>query len=76
MILGLIKPQFEASKNEIQKGGIILSPIIHKRICNDFENWFDKKLKMKTIGITQSPIKGPKGNTEFLIAAKFRSDIS
>ena len=76
IIIGLIKPQFEASQKEIQKGGIILNSFIHKRICDDFENWFIQKLKMKVIGITQSPIKGPKGNIEFLIVAKFILDIS
>ena len=76
IIIGLIKPQFEASQKEIQKGGIILNSLIHKRICDDFENWFIQKLKMKVIGITQSPIKGPKGNIEFLIVAKFILDIS
>ena len=76
IIIGLIKPQFEASQNEIQKGGIILNPLVHKKICDDLENWFIQKLKMKVIGIIQSPIKGPKGNIEFLIAAKFILDIS
>jgi len=76
IIIGLIKPQFEASQNEIQKGGIILNSLVHKRICDDLENWFVQKLKMKVIGIIQSPIKGPKGNIEFLIAAKFILDIS
>ena len=37
------------------------------------KNWFIQKCKMKIIGLSQSPIKGPKGNIEFLIAAKFDS---
>ncbi len=71
LVIGLIKPQFEASKDEIKKGGIILDPFIHKRICNDFENWFVKDCNMKLLGVTRSPLKGPKGNIEFLIAAKY-----
>tara|TARA_Y100000590_G_scaffold358475_1_gene413848 strand:+ start:540 stop:1277 length:738 start_codon:yes stop_codon:yes gene_type:complete len=71
LVIGLIKPQFEASKDEIKKGGIILDPLIHKRICNDFENWFLKDCDMKLLGVTSSPLKGPKGNIEFLIAAKY-----
>jgi len=70
IIIGLIKPQFEASKSEIQKGGVILDSKIHTRICEDFNQWFSSKCKMKVQGIIPSPIKGPKGNIEFLIYAK------
>tara|TARA_B100001123_G_C15170279_1_gene971107 strand:+ start:91 stop:828 length:738 start_codon:yes stop_codon:yes gene_type:complete len=69
-IIGLIKPQFEAKKNEIKRGGIVSNSLIHRRICEDFQNWFSKKYNMNILGITQSPIKGPKGNIEFLIGAK------
>ena len=70
IIIGLIKPQFESSKNEVGKGGVVKDDKIHKRICLDFENWFISKCKMKVLGIIQSPIKSPKGNIEFLICAK------
>jgi len=68
-ILGLIKPQFEAQKKEI-KGGIVKDQNIHNRICDDFKEWFPKYLNMNVIGLTQSPVKGPKGNIEFFIYAK------
>ena len=70
IIIGLIKPQFESEKKEIKKGGIIDDPNIHERICNDFKEWFKLVCGMRVLGITQSPIKGPKGNIEFLICAK------
>ena len=70
IVIGLIKPQFEASKNEIQKGGVIYDSEIHARICEDFREWFSFKCKMEVQGIIPSPIKGPKGNIEFLIYAK------
>ena len=70
MVIGLIKPQFEASKNEIQKGGVILDSEVHSRICEDFREWFSSKCEMKVQGIIPSPINGPKGNVEFLIYAK------
>ena len=70
IVIGLIKPQFEASKNEIQKGGVILDSEVHSRICEDFREWFSSKCEMKVQGIIPSPIKGPKGNVEFLIYAK------
>ena len=70
IVIGLIKPQFEASKNEVQRGGVILDSEIHARICEDFSEWFLSKCKMKVQGIIPSPIRGPKGNIEFLIYAK------
>ena len=69
IVIGLIKPQFEAKKNEIKKGGLIIDPKIHSRICDEFRQWFSFKCKMKVLGIIQSPIKGPKGNIEFFIYA-------
>ena len=65
-IIGLIKPQFEVKKNETKKG-IVLDKNIHLRICDEYKNWFEEKLFMKVIGLVESPIKGPKGNHEFLI---------
>ena len=70
MIIGLIKPQFESEKNELKKGGVIIDSKIHERICKDYTAWFNLNCKMKAIGITESPLKGPKGNVEFLIYAK------
>ena len=73
IILGLIKPQFECNKSELKRGGVILDTKIHKRICKDFTNWFESVCKMDVKGIIESPIKGPKGNTEFLIYALKKS---
>ena len=60
----------DAMATFLKKGGIIKDPIIHKRICDDYNEWFTKYCKMKVEGILTSPIKGPKGNIEFLIYAK------
>lgn len=73
IVIGLIKPQFESSRNELQKGGVILNPEIHKRICQDFREWFLSQCKMQVQEIIPSPIIGPKGNIEFLIYAKQKS---
>ena len=70
VLIALIKPQFESEKKEIKKGGIITDSKIHERICKNYEEWLIKKCKMKVLGITSSPIKGAKGNIEFLICAK------
>ena len=70
-IIALIKPQFEANKCEIRKGGVVIDPSVHQRICKEIESWFVDECKMKVQGITESPIKGTKGNIEFLIVAQF-----
>ena len=59
-------------KKELIKRGVIRDPNIHERICNNYEDWFSIDCKMKVLGITPSPIKGPKGNVEFLITVKFQ----
>ena len=70
IIIILIKPQFEANKKEIKKG-VVRDPNIHNRICEDIKTWLINECKSKIIGLVESPIKGPKGNVEFLVVAKY-----
>ncbi|VBB42072.1 putative rRNA methyltransferase YqxC [uncultured Desulfatiglans sp.] len=68
-IIALIKPQFEAGKNEVGKGGVVRDPACHRRVVEDLTGFF------QTTGWTPleaipSPILGPKGNREFLICLK------
>ena len=70
IVIALIKPQFEAKRTDVGKGGIIKDIQIHKKICREYHDWFTKYCKMEVLGITPSPIKGSKGNKEFLICAK------
>ncbi|MDC0195163.1 TlyA family RNA methyltransferase [Alphaproteobacteria bacterium] len=69
VILALIKPQFESHKKEIKKRGVITDSKVHQRICDEFTLWFSTTCNMEVLGIMESPIKGPKGNTEFFICA-------
>ena len=70
-IVALIKPQFESNKNETKKG-VIKDFLIHQRICNEISEWFENINSSKVLSIIESPIKGPKGNVEFLITVKFQ----
>ena len=70
IIIILIKPQFEANKKEIKRG-VVRDPNIHNRICEDIKHWLINECKSKIIGLVESPIKGPKGNIEFLVVAKY-----
>jgi 23S rRNA (cytidine1920-2'-O)/16S rRNA (cytidine1409-2'-O)-methyltransferase len=71
VIIALIKPQFESKKNETKKG-VVKDFIIHQRICNEISEWFNNIGCSKVLNINESPIKGPKGNTEFLITVKYQ----
>ena len=62
----LIKPQFEADKNDIGKKGLIKDKEIHLKICNDILD-FLLKLNLSILNFTYSPIKGQTGNIEYLI---------
>ena len=71
----LIKPQFEAGKENISKNGIVRKPSVHKSILNDML-FFAKENKMTPMGLDVSPIKGGSGNTEYLMYLKKDSEIS
>ncbi len=64
-IIALIKPQFEARRNEVGKGGVIRKPEIHAKVLGRFVKWItDNGYRLK--GLTASPIQGASGNREFL----------
>lgn len=67
-LMALIKPQFEAGREDVGKGGVVRDPAIHLRVCHDVETWLSA-CGWHVVGITPSPITGPGGNVEFLIAA-------
>lgn len=69
-LITLIKPQFEAGKTEVSRGkGVIRDAALHEAICADIQHWIEGQ-GWRVLGITQSPITGPKGNKEFLLAAE------
>ncbi len=70
-IISLIKPQFETQKVNLNRG-VVRDSSIHKKICSDIKNWFIEKCHAEVIGITKSPISGPKGNQEFLIYCRLQ----
>lgn len=68
-LIGLIKPQFEAGRGEVGKGGVVRDQAVHERVCQEVSAWLSGS-GWHVIGITQSPITGPQGNVEFLIGAE------
>ena len=69
-IIALIKPQFEAGREKVGKGGIVRDPEIHREVIRDLEHFFNSRCGMKSMGVIDSPISGAKGNREFLIHLK------
>ncbi len=68
-LLALIKPQFEAGRGEVGKGGVVRDPAIHARVCHEIETWLVEN-GWTVAGVVESPITGPEGNVEFLVAAQ------
>ncbi len=67
-LIALIKPQFEAGRGEVGKGGVVRDPAIHARVCDEVADWLGSR-GWRVEGIVASPITGPEGNVEFLVAA-------
>ena len=67
-LAALIKPQFEAGREEVGKGGVVRDPAVHERVCTEVADWLEGK-GWQVLGVTRSPITGPEGNVEFLIGA-------
>ena len=68
-LIALIKPQFEVGKDQVGKGGVVREPELHQEVCDKIKNWISGLDGWEVLGVSKSPIKGPEGNVEFLIAA-------
>jgi len=69
-LVALIKPQFEVGKGEVGKKGVVRDPELHQQVCDRIEAWLSSLPGWHVLGIAESPITGPEGNKEFLIAAR------
>ena len=67
--MALIKPQFEAARGEIGKGGVVRDEAVRARVCDEVAAWLTGE-GWAVEGIVESPITGPEGNVEYLIAAR------
>lgn len=68
-LLALIKPQFEAGRADVGKGGVVRDDAVRERVCREVAAWLGEQ-GWTVEGLTTSPITGPEGNVEFLIAAR------
>ncbi|MCQ8239693.1 TlyA family RNA methyltransferase [Rhizosaccharibacter radicis] len=67
--IALIKPQFEAGRDAVGAKGVVRDPAVHDRVCGEIGDWWAALPGWTVRGIEPSPITGPEGNREFLIAA-------
>ena len=67
--VALIKPQFEAGPGAVGRRGVVRDPVVHTAVCERVQAWWAAMSGWHVLGVAESPITGPEGNREFLIAA-------
>jgi 23S rRNA (cytidine1920-2'-O)/16S rRNA (cytidine1409-2'-O)-methyltransferase len=67
--VALIKPQFEAGPDAVGRGGVVRDPAVHAAVCARVRGWWAGLPGWRVLGLVESPITGPEGNREFLLAA-------
>jgi 23S rRNA (cytidine1920-2'-O)/16S rRNA (cytidine1409-2'-O)-methyltransferase len=67
-LVALIKPQFEAGKDWVGKGGVVSDPLVHERVCGEIVAFLEGE-GWRVLGVTESPVEGGDGNREFLVGA-------
>ena len=74
-LVALVKPQFEAERSDVGKGGVVRDQSVREAACDKVKDWLIAS-GWNILGIAESPITGPKGNVEFLIGARSGTDHS
>lgn len=72
-IIALIKPQFEAARDEVEPGGVVRDRDVHRRVLHDIAAWAESN-GLHVRGLVPSPIRGPAGNIEFLVHLALQHD--
>src|SRR4051812_26544673 len=67
-LVALVKPQFEAGREEVGKGGVVRDEAVRRRVCDEAAAWVASE-GWRVLGVTESPITGPEGNVEYLLGA-------
>lgn len=65
-IVSLIKPQFEAGREHVGKGGVVRDPAVHAAVVERVRQFGTQSLPLEWLGLCESPLRGPAGNIEFL----------
>ena len=73
VLVALVKPQFEAGRARVGRGGIVRDAAVHEAVCARVREWLAGR-GWRVTGLTPSPIEGSDGNREFLVAATWPGD--
>jgi 23S rRNA (cytidine1920-2'-O)/16S rRNA (cytidine1409-2'-O)-methyltransferase len=65
-IVALVKPQFQARREEVRKGGVVRDPQVHAAVLGRLIVWCVGR-RLRLMGLTTSPLLGPAGNKEFFL---------
>ena len=65
-VIALVKPQFEAGREVVGRGGVVRDGEIHRSVLRDVISW-GREHELFPGGLIRSPLQGPKGNVEFLL---------
>ena len=65
-LIALIKPQFEADRQQVGNGGVVRDPLVHHAVLEHMLIWAQRQL-LDVLGLMRSPVTGPAGNIEFLV---------
>ena len=68
-LVALVKPQFEAGRARVGKGGVVRDPEVRREVCEAVRAWLEGLDGWSVLGLEESPVRGPEGNVEYLIAA-------
>lgn len=74
LILALIKPQFEAGRKNIGKGGVVKDAAVRERVIEDIKSFF-KERGYRINLVVPSPILGPKGNSEYILSLNYKENL-
>jgi 23S rRNA (cytidine1920-2'-O)/16S rRNA (cytidine1409-2'-O)-methyltransferase len=69
-LVALVKPQFEAGREFVGKGGVVRDPAVHSSVCDRIAAWLGAQPGWAVEGVVESPILGAEGNREFLLCAR------
>ena len=68
-LVALVKPQFEAGREHVGKGGVVRDPAVHHEVCERAAAWVAAQPGWTVVGVVESPVLGPQGNREFFLYA-------
>ncbi len=66
-VLALVKPQFEAGREKVERGGVVRDPLVHLEVLRGLGEFVQRELGWSIAGSTHSPLLGPAGNIEFFV---------